>query len=203
MKTAFSVTFGAVFAAWAIWVAGFVWFASTISDQPEDTDLHTDAIVVLTGGSDRLATGMALLAQGSADKLFVSGVHRGVEVGDMLRASHVSREGLADKITLGKIMLGHDADDTVGNADETARWVRAQGITSLRLVTADYHMRRSLWEFHHTLPDIKIVAHPVQPESVKWKPWWRSWPTTTLLATEYSKYVAARLRSFVRKGDIS
>lgn len=194
---------GVVGAVVALWLAGLIWFAATISDQPEDTGLHTDAIVVLTGGSDRLATGMALLAQGLADKLFVSGVHRGVEVGDMLKASHVSREGLADKITLGKIVLGHEADDTVGNADETARWVRAQGITSLRLVTADYHMRRSLWEFHRTLPDIRIVPHPVEPDSVKRRPWWRSWSTTALLATEYSKYVAARLRSFIRKGDLS
>lgn len=186
-----------------LWLAGLVWFAAAIPDQPDDLDQHTDAIVVLTGGSDRLATGVALLAKGAADRLFVSGVHRGVEVGDMLRASHVDKLELADKITLGKIVLGHDADDTVGNADETARWVRAEGISSVRLVTADYHMRRSLWEFHHAMPDIRIVAHPVQPDSVRRRPWWRSWATTSLLATEYSKYVAARIRSFIRKGDMS
>lgn len=187
----------------SLWGLGLVWFAATISDQPDNEDQRTDAIVVLTGGSDRLATGIALLAKGAADRLFISGVHRGVEVGDMLRASHVDAPGLADKITLGKITLGHQADDTVGNADETARWAQAEGVKSLRLVTADYHMRRSLWEFHRALPGIQIIAHPVLPDSVKRRPWWRSWPTTYLFAMEYTKYVAARIRSFVQQGMVS
>ena len=43
-------------------------------------------------------------------------------------------------------MLGREADNTHGNARETAGWMRGEGYRSLRLVTSWYHMRRSLLE---------------------------------------------------------
>jgi uncharacterized SAM-binding protein YcdF (DUF218 family) len=87
------------------------------------------------------------------------------------------------------------ADDTRGNAVETAAWIREQGFGSLRLVTANYHMPRSLLEFRHAMPDIEIVPHPVFPENFKQDEWWL-WPgSASLLASEYSKYLVALLRT--------
>src|SRR3546814_14678895 len=57
--------------------------------------------------------------------------------------------------------LGYEADNTRGNAVETAAWMKDQDFTSLRLVTATYHMPRSLLEFRRPMPDIEIVPHPV------------------------------------------
>ncbi|MEP4888089.1 MAG: YdcF family protein, partial [Alphaproteobacteria bacterium] len=88
------------------------------------------------------------------------------------------------------------ARNTRENAVEAAGWVAANGVTSLRLVTADFHMPRSLLEFHSRLPDVKIVPDPVTSENVHLTRWWR-WPGTAfLLAGEYNKYLAARLRVF-------
>ncbi len=177
-----SLTAGALAVAW---VAGLVWFAATVPAHVEDTTTRTDAIVVLTGGSERTATGVALLAEGMADRLFVSGVHKGVEVADILRLIHPRHSDLADRI-----VLGYGADDTLGNAAETAAWIADQHLGSLRLVTASYHMRRSLWEFHQAMPGVRIVPHPVFPETVRAHDWWL-WPGTAgLLAMEYSKYLA-------------
>ncbi|CAA7616417.1 YdcF family protein [Magnetospirillum sp. UT-4] len=173
----------------AAWAAGFLWFVATLPDRVEDPLSRTDAIVVLTGGSERLATGLALLEAGRSGTLFVSGVHPGVEPGDLMRQAPAAGSGAA-----GAMVLGHAADDTVGNATETAAWVSGSRVGSLRLVTGAYHMPRSLLEFRRAMPGIRIVPHPVFPDTVKSREWWR-WPgTAALLATEYSKYLAAMAR---------
>ena len=93
-------------------------------------------------------------------------------------------------------MLGHRAIDTLGNAGETAGWMRQQGFHSLRLVTAWYHMRRSLLEFARAMPEIEIVPHPVFPDAVAHEHWWARRETAALLVTEYGKYLASLARPF-------
>ena len=74
------------------------------------------------------------------------------------------------------------------------RWMRREGFGSLVLVTATYHMPRSLNEFHRALPEARIVAYPVFPENFKRDEWWR-WPgSAALVVIEYHKYMLARLR---------
>ncbi|MBI5165708.1 MAG: YdcF family protein [Magnetospirillum sp.] len=174
------------------WAGGLVWFAALVADAAPDLDTRTDAIVVLTGGSERVTTGLVLLEARLADRLFISGVHRGVEVHDLLRQSHVA---LPEVETV--IELGYAADDTVGNAAETAAFMAKARLGSLRLVTAGYHMPRSLLEFRRALPHATIIPHPVFPDAVKSRQWWR-WPgTAALFATEYSKYLAAIARHWL------
>jgi uncharacterized SAM-binding protein YcdF (DUF218 family) len=172
----------------AIWLGGLVRFASEIPDAVADPDSQTDAIVVLTGGSQRIETGLQLLAADKAKMLFVSGVHTGVEVPELLRTVGAD-PGLTDKI-----VLGHDAADTRGNALETAGWMREQGFHSMRLVTSAYHMPRSLLEFSRAMPDIAITPHPVFADNVKQGEWW-AWPgTASLIVDEYDKYLVVMLR---------
>ncbi len=91
-------------------------------------------------------------------------------------------------------MLGYEADNTRGNAIETAAWMKQQGYGSLRLVTATYHMPRSLLELRRVMPGIEIVPHPVFTETFKREDWWL-WPgSSTLLITEYTKYLVALAR---------
>lgn len=171
------------------WVGGLLIFAATMAAGIEDRDTTTDAIVVLTGGSERLASGLGLLEQGKGRKLLVSGVHKGVDLAELLR-----RAGRPPADSHCCISLGHSADDTIGNAAETAAWMEAEHYTSLRLVTAAYHMQRALLEFRRAMPHLTIVAHPVFPDAFKSEQWWR-WPGTAhLLATEYTKYLGALAR---------
>lgn len=169
------------------WAGGLLWFASTLPAAVDDATTHTDAIVVLTGGSERIETGFKLLSAGLADKLFVSGVGGQVKAGSLAARSDVPPE-LADKVAVGS-----SAYDTPGNATETAAWAHAEHVSSIRLVTAGYHMRRSLLEFHAAMPDVRIVPHAVFPAMVK-TDWWR-WPgTASLIAREYTKFVASWAR---------
>lgn len=174
--------------AMGVWFGGLVWFASSLPSpgSPPAAGQKTDAIVVLTGGKERLATGLRLLAEGYAAKAFVSGVARGVDVATLLRLARRRPEELACCI-----MVGYAADNTAGNARETARWMRSEKFTSLRLVTAGYHMPRSLLEFRRVMPDFDIVAHPVFPERFRHADWWR-WPgSTELVISEFNKYLVA------------
>jgi uncharacterized SAM-binding protein YcdF (DUF218 family) len=175
----------------AVWLIGLLWFASPPAGDSRLA--RTDAIVVLTGGSLRVQSGIDLLREGKGRKLFVSGVNQQVDLEELLRISGNGADESADWASCC-VELGHEADNTLGNAQETARWIRSQGFRSLRLVTAWYHMPRSLLEFGREMPDVEIVAHPVFPEHVKSEHWW-VWPgTAALLVSEYAKYLAALAR---------
>lgn len=172
----------------AAWGSGLAWFLAEIPTRVDDTQTRTDAIVVLTGGADRLRTGLDLLEQGRADKLFVSGVYRGNDVKELLRVSQRAPEEFACCID-----LGYEARDTIGNASETAGWMAAQGNRSLRLVTSNYHLPRSLLEFRFVMADVEIVAHPVLPPEVAASRWQRL-SSAWLVVGEYNKYLVARVR---------
>ncbi len=174
------------------WLAGLLWFAEGLPTAAAEPARQTDAIVVLTGGRGRVHEGLELLAAGRAGKLFISGVYRSVDVRELRRVWRQSQSGLDCCID-----LGYEADSTRGNARETAGWMHKQGLRSLRLVTSAYHMPRSLLEFRRVMPEIEIVPHPVIPENVKQRGWWR-WPgSATLIISEYSKYLVALARGLL------
>lgn len=177
----------------AMWLIGLIFFVTAIDNLTEPAInqnlVFTDAVVVLTGGSDRISTGIELLIANKGAKLFISGVHQGINVDSILSGQNVP-QGLRDCC----ITLGHVADNTVGNAEETATWMREQGFHSLRLVTSHYHMPRSLLLFRHMLPDKEIIPHPVVPANVKLADWWARPGTASLLVTEYTKYIIAALQ---------
>lgn len=178
------------------WSAGLLRFVGSIPHQVADPMRRTDAIIVLTGGSERLATGVRLLAEDRADRVFVSGVHPSVDVDRLMKLAGRTDARLEDRIE-----AGHGALDTTGNAQETAAWMRARGYRSLRLVTGSYHMPRSLLEFHEALPEAEVVPHPVFPDRVERSNWWFRPGTATLIIGEYNKFLLANIEHWaVRAG---
>ena len=93
------------------------------------------------------------------------------------------------------VVLGHAAENTAENAAETVRWMAAEGYRSLRIVTASYHMPRSLVEFQRALPDAELVANPVFTAHVKLDRWWAWRGTMLLVADEFNKYLFSLVRS--------
>ena len=87
--------------------------------------------------------------------------------------------------------LGYAAEDTRGNAEETAEWAREHGFRSVIVVTARYHMPRALEEFAHVMPGVTLIAYPVENGSVDVAAWWRHKGTAILLQREYMKYLAS------------
>jgi uncharacterized SAM-binding protein YcdF (DUF218 family) len=160
-----------------IWLLGFAWFAAALP-QPAPVTSRTAVIVVPTGAPGRIERGFAMLRARSANKLFVSGVDHEVR----------PREFAAEyKVTPGEmnccVALGFAALDTRGNALETAKWINDGHFKSLRLVTSDWHMRRSAGELEQVLPaGVKVVEDAVP-----------SRPSFGTLFLEYHKLLASWL----------
>lgn len=170
-----------------VWGIGFSRFSDAIPQSPENASVRTDAIVVLTGGSGRLEAGLDLLSADLADRLFISGVYQGIDVATLLQMFRDNPEELETRVEIG------NATNTRGNAAETAVWVKSVGVSSIRLVTAAYHMPRSVFEFQHAMPGITLYPHPVFPEHVK-SDWWH-WPgSAELVFKEYNKVLLAWVR---------
>jgi uncharacterized SAM-binding protein YcdF (DUF218 family) len=168
----------------AVWLAGFAWFVTSSYLMHTDPAVVTDAIVVVTGGRQRLETGLELLSAGKAKKLFISGVNQHVDRTELLRTLGPLPENAACCI-----VIGHAADNTFGNAHETAEWMHDEGYRSLRLVTSWYHMRRSLLEFGRAMPQARIIPHPVYAHHVDPERWWNRHGAPLLILGEYDKYL--------------
>lgn len=170
------------------WLTGFVAFGRYVQSMPKDSSAKTDAIVVLTGGSQRIATAAELFNKDCAKKMFISGVGGGAELQAMTGTD------IIPEAKKNFIILGREASNTKENAVETAEWIKKEGFKSLLLVTAAYHMPRSIFEIKKALPDVTVIPYPVYPESIqndhkiafKW------------LFIEYNKFIAAVLWSFIR-----
>jgi uncharacterized SAM-binding protein YcdF (DUF218 family) len=188
-----AITFASIAVVLAVWVWGLILFVDQIPDSVEDEERHTDAIIVLTGGTLRLEKGFELLSAKMAEKLLVSGVARGVQMEEVLDAAGLALTDLDCCVT-----LGYMAEDTGSNAIESAVWIRSNKVTSIRLVTSGYHMPRSLLEFRATVPGVEIVPHPVFPEHVMVNEWWARPGTASLVITEYNKYLLAATRHWLR-----
>ena len=167
-----------------LWLAGFAWFVGSSYLMRPDPSSVTDAIVVVTGGRQRLEAGLELLAAGKAKKLFISGVNQHVDRDELLHSLRPLPENAACCI-----ILGHDAVDTFGNARETAEWMHGEGYRSLRLVTSWYHMRRSLLEFGRVMPLVHMIPHPVYAHRVDPQRWWNWHGAPLLVLGEYDKYL--------------
>mgnify|MGYP001232727812 CR=1 FL=1 len=174
------------------WGGGFFYFSNSIPTTTIKIKRFTDAIVVLTGGSGRLETGIDLLSAGGAERLFISGVYQGIDVTTLLQMFRDNPTNLEMRVDIG------NATNTQSNASETAEWAETLNIRSIQLVTSAYHMPRSLLEFKTAMPDVSIYPFPVFPAHVK-SNWWR-WPgSAELVFKEYNKFLFAWLRLAVTK----
>jgi uncharacterized SAM-binding protein YcdF (DUF218 family) len=181
----------AVFVAVALGFPVFVWSLQRASADPG----KADAIVALTGGEGRLQAGLELLDLGKGQRLLISGVHSGTS-----REQLFAAVGQLTPRSACCIDLGRGAEDTIGNAQETASWVSQNGYRSLIVVTASYHMPRSVMELRTVLPQIELVPYPVFPDRVRLDEWWSDPETTGVLAGEYLKYVGSAVRLAVTTG---
>jgi uncharacterized SAM-binding protein YcdF (DUF218 family) len=167
-------------------LAGFVAFVASLPEPGSARVQQADGIVALTGEGGRLVPAMNLLEDGLGQRLLISGVN-----------PTTTKSGLKSLLHGGELFdccvdLGFSALDTRGNAEETARWARDHHYKSLIIVTADYHMPRSLVEFGSEMPGVKLIPYPVADAIDS-----PNWQTVRRLSSEYVKYLASSVRAFV------
>ena len=105
------VTIGLV----AIWISTLFYFTSGLPKSGLSKYQKSDAIVVLTGGSQRLDEGLKLLQDNMAERLFVSGVYKGIEVRTLLKIYNQKQTDFGRRVFVG------GAQNTRENALETSK----------------------------------------------------------------------------------
>jgi uncharacterized SAM-binding protein YcdF (DUF218 family) len=174
-----------------VFVLGFFGFAERVSMlQPPAELAAADGIVVLTGGQSRLEAAVALLSAGKGKRLLISGVHPTIGKSDVLRAV-----GGSPELFKCCVDIGHEAQQTVGNAAETSKWVRGNDYASIILVTNNYHMPRSLLEMERAMKGVTITAYPVVNSDLANGSWMTRPDTVRVLLGEYVRYVGAMGRA--------
>jgi len=180
-----------VLVAGVLFGAGFLWFVQLTEAGEPAPRRNADGIVALTGGPFRINDALELLAAGRGRRLLITGVNpitRPVEISRLVPEHRHWFSCCVD--------IDHSAN-TVGNAIETRRWVKARGFKSLIVVTANHHMPRAMAELAHELPDVTLVPYPVVSDKLKVETWWENPETARVLFWEYLKYVVAKVRMWV------
>lgn len=178
-----------------LWLGGLVWFVTLIPSTLSESTEKADAIVVLTGGKNRLEYGLKLLAEGKSEKLFISGVHEAITESQLVKLAPPELRRKVTQMDEGAITLGREAWNTIGNAEETKRWLQEQNVKSILLVTSNYHMPRSFYEFRHLVKGVKIIPMPVPAEDYDLTNWWSNEHYRVLVFLEYHKYMASMVRN--------
>ncbi len=189
-ETALTVTCVVV----AFLLASFQHFVLTLPRGETDfTKLdHTDGIVVTTGGQKRLVEGLNLLVSGTTEKLLISGVGKGVNKAVLVQELNLNDQQVSALFCC--VELEYGARDTRGNALAARAWIDINGLNSIRLVTANYHMPRAKIVFSRAMPDVDIHQGAVSPDALDVERWWQDPVIIRLLTREYAKYVTEIIR---------
>ena len=171
-------------------VAGFVVYLNEIPADGMRTTRAADGIVVLTGAAQRMSDAIELLANKRGQRLLVSGVNPAITNEEL-------KKQIPDFARLSEccIDLGHEAQNTLGNAVETAAWAKKHGFKSLLVVTSAWHMPRALVELERETDGIELNPYPVFSERMREQGWWTNPQVVRLLVFEYLKYLAAIARA--------
>ncbi len=174
-------------------LGGFGWFSNHVSHlrTPADPD-RADAIIVLTGGQSRLDAALELLESGKCERLLISGVHPSATRRQLQKATGGDMRLFSCCVDIDRAAL-----DTIGNAEESAKWVEDHAYGSVILVTNNYHMPRSLLEMGRLLHGARLEPYPVVNANLGHGGWLTKPEALRVLFTEYNKYLLALARGIV------
>ena len=123
----------------------FVLDARKIEKFPPD--FVCENIAVLTGGKNRIQLALDSVKRFRAKNVFISGVYKATTLSDILQNKEIGDVS---------VILGYEALNTEGNAEEIRGIVDDLGMNEIVLVTSDYHMFRSLYEVRRYNRNLKI-----------------------------------------------
>ncbi|WP_455474029.1 YdcF family protein [Bartonella sp. B30(2025)] len=168
---------------------GFVIFSEKTDQlQPQDPLPKADAIIVLTGGENRIKTGINLLKQGLGSRLLISGVNTTTNSDSLIYTNHIDYS-----LFTCCIDIGDKAINTKGNAEESTAWIRKYNYKTVYIVTHDYHMWRSLRELKYLMPDINFISYPVKNNDIENTI--QQINRIRILASEYIKTIGVYIRT--------
>jgi uncharacterized SAM-binding protein YcdF (DUF218 family) len=172
---------------------GFVSYFSALARYNQVEITSVDGAIVLTGGPDRLTDAARLLSTGVTKHLLISGVGGRADLDDLVRVA----PSLAPYSSCC-VDLGHQAQNTRGNAEEAALWARDKNYKSLAIVTAGFHLPRAMLEVRALLPDRTLYPYraglPIREQL-----FYGRFSTLYAISLEPIKYMAALVRINISK----
>lgn len=176
----------------ALIFGGFLRFADSVTTLKPPAEPRADAIIVLTGGYQRIDQAVELLQKGAGKRLLISGAHPSTTPAQIRRMT----QGPADLFSCC-VDIGYDALDTIGNAEEASNWIHAKGYKSILVVTNNYHMPRSLAELAYVDPDTQFIPYPVVNSDLKTRNWFTDPNALRVMLAEYGKVLLAGARNIL------
>jgi uncharacterized SAM-binding protein YcdF (DUF218 family) len=179
----------------ALIFGGFLMFADSVTTLKPPLDPHADAIVVLTGGYQRIDQAVELLQKGAGKRLLISGVHPTTTRAQIRKMTQATPE-----LFNCCVDIGYDALDTIGNAEEATNWIHTKGYKSVLIVTNNYHMPRSLSELAYVDPETQFIPYPVVNTDLKNSNWFTDPNAMRVMLAEYVKVLFAGARNLTGLG---
>lgn len=179
----------------ALIFGGFLRFADSVTTLKPPLDPRADAIVVLTGGYQRIDQAVELLQKGAGKRLLISGVHPTTTPKQIRRMTQASPE-----LFTCCVDVGYDALDTIGNAQEASNWIHQRGYKSVLVVTNNYHMPRSLAELAYVDAETQFIPYPVVNSDLKTSDWFTDPNAVRVMLAEYAKVLFAGARNLTGLG---
>lgn len=180
-----------------LFAGGFALFATHVGGMSAPKNpAAADAIIVLTGGQSRIDVALGLLKSGKGERLLISGVNPTASRETLRAATGGDRALFRCCVDIDRAAL-----DTIGNAEESAKWVEEHAYGSVILVTNNYHMPRSLLEMRRLLRKARLEPYPVVNTRLDGGGWIAKPEALRVLFTEYVKYLAAVARGVLPGND--
>jgi uncharacterized SAM-binding protein YcdF (DUF218 family) len=158
-----------------------------VLDQPA----HADAIVVLAGDKNdrRFSRGLELVHQGFAPRMLLDANSDLIVFG---RTPAVLEDQLIRSLNLNPDQVQVcpiQGDSTDEETRYVAQCLHPAQISTVLLVTSDFHTRRALSIFQHRLPNYRWSIAASRDESVFQQNWWqrREWAKTAFM--EWTKLI--------------
>lgn len=153
-----------IFIAFIFWAAAFFYWVHhlPLTMPPLAGTENAQSIVVLTGAKGRLPQSAEILEQKTDARLLISGVNPIVSSQELFKQMPELSNRLKRKVDIGRV-----AGSTIGNAIEAKGWMQQNGFTSAIIVTSNWHIQRSLLEFHHVMPQNYFIPNPVVADAQK------------------------------------
>ena len=174
-----------------LYLSGLIAFIYSIPKSPAVAHIQADSGIVLTGGSGRIKAGIDLLEQGKIKTLFISGVHKSLSVSKLLRINALK------STKQNQIILGYTAQNTYGNAIESASFIKNHKTNSAYLITGAYHMPRAMQEMTYRSPNTMLISYPIHPSTIKTNKWYMFPGTLRIFFKEYTKTLAVTIRTAI------
>lgn len=153
---------------------------------PAPSGEGADAILVLTGGENRIAEGLRAWKEGRGKELFILGAGRNAKLSNILPAGTEISPG-----DITRIHVEGWSSNTLENAFSAKTAVTSRAFRSVILVTSDYHVARAYLALRAVLPPtVPIAVLPVRSDWGKKGAWYR---LPRLFLVEGWKYWGYRL----------